>query len=56
MPWTGKSFKARHNKSLTSSQASKAAKIANAMLARGESEAMAIMTANARAKRKGKKK
>lgn len=46
MPWSGKTFKSRHNKSLTTSQASKAAAQANAMLKAGVPEGEAIATAN----------
>lgn len=49
MPWSGASFKTRHNKKLSSEQAAHAARIANAMLKRGVSEGEAIATANARA-------
>lgn len=50
MPWTGATFKQRHNKGLSPAKAKKAASIANAMLRRGASEGVAIATANARAK------
>ena len=50
MPWTPESFKSKHNHSLSSGQAKKAASIANAMLKRGVPEGEAIATANARAK------
>jgi uncharacterized protein YdaT len=46
MPWTGKSYRARHNKSLSPAQASKAAAQANAMLREGVPEGIAIATAN----------
>ena len=49
MPWTPKSFKAKHNKSLTPAQSEHAASIANAILKRGVSEGIAIATANKRA-------
>lgn len=46
MPWTGAEFKSRHNQKLTIEAAEKAARMANAMLKRGVSEAEAIRTAN----------
>lgn len=49
MPWTGKSFAARHNHKLKGKRAAKAAAIADAMLVRGVDEGEAIRTANARA-------
>lgn len=45
MPWTGKSFK-KHNKGLTPTQATKAAKVANSVLEHGGSEGKAIAVAN----------
>lgn len=54
MPWTGKSFKARHNKKLSPKKASKAAAIANAILKDTGDEGKAIRIANAQVKRKGK--
>lgn len=51
MPWTAESFKSKHNHKLSKSQAAKAAKIANAMLARGVPEGEAIATANKKAGR-----
>jgi uncharacterized protein YdaT len=48
MPWTAASFKSKHNKSLTSSEAKSAAAQANAMLKRGVPEGEAIATANKR--------
>lgn len=45
MPWNGKSFK-KHNKGLSGSQATHAARIANAILKQGGDEGMAIATAN----------
>ncbi len=50
MPWSGKSFKAKHNHSLTKSQANKAAKQATAMVNAGVDEGIAIATANKHAK------
>ena len=52
MPFTARSFKARHNKKLGASGARKASKIANAMLKRGVPEGESIATANARAEGK----
>lgn len=49
MPWTAKSFKAKHNKSLSGGAAKKAASMANAMLKAGVPEGEAIATANKRA-------
>ena len=46
MPWTGKSFKAKHNKKLTVPQAKKAAAQASAMIKAGVPEGEAIATAN----------
>lgn len=46
MPWTADSFREKHNKKLSKSDAAKAAKIANAMLERGVPEDEAIATAN----------
>lgn len=51
MPWTAESFRHKHNRKLTKAKASKAAKIANAMLAKGADEGEAIATANKRAER-----
>lgn len=50
MPWSGKSFKAKHNHSLTKGQANKAAKQATAMVKAGVDEGVAIATANKHAK------
>ena len=46
MPWTGASYRARHNKKLSPAAASKAAAQANAMLREGVPEGTAIATAN----------
>lgn len=46
MPWSAKTFAARHNKKLHGEAASKAAAQANAMIRRGVSEGVAIATAN----------
>lgn len=50
MPWSAESFKEKHNHSLTTAQAGKAAKQAEAMIARGVPEGEAIATANKHAK------
>ena len=50
MPWDARSFKSRHNKKMSPTQAGKAAKIANAILKHTGDEGLAIATANARAK------
>lgn len=55
MPWTGSSFK-KHNKALTKKQATKAAKIANAILEESGNEGMAIATANKLIGKKSKRK
>lgn len=51
MPFTGKTFSARHNKSMQSQPtvATKAAQMANAMIKGGTPEGVAIATANKRA-------
>jgi uncharacterized protein YdaT len=46
MPWTGKEFASRHNHSLSPGEASKASAQANAILASGAPEGVAIATAN----------
>jgi uncharacterized protein YdaT len=48
MPWTGKSFAAKHNHSLRGKAASKAASIASAIVRGGGDEGIAIATANKR--------
>ena len=50
MPWNAKSFKARHNHSLSAPAAKKAAAQASAMLKAGVPEGIAIATANKHAK------
>ena len=45
MPWNGKSFK-KHNRKLSSSESTHAARIANAILKQSGDEGMAIATAN----------
>lgn len=52
MPWTGASFARKHNHKLKGAKASKAARIATAMVRAGEPEGLAIATANARAEGK----
>ena len=54
MPWTGASFRRKHNKKLSKMEAQRAADIANAILRSTGDEGLAIKTANARV-RKGKK-
>jgi len=50
MPWSAKSFAARHNKKLAGTPAAaSAAKQANAMIRSGVDEGVAIATANKRA-------
>jgi uncharacterized protein YdaT len=56
MPWTGKTFRERHNKGLTPMQGDKAAKQATAMVKAGVPEGMAIATANKHARDKPAKK
>lgn len=51
MPWTAESFKAKHNHSLSKTQATKAAAMASAMIKRGVPEGEAIATANKNAKK-----
>lgn len=53
MPWTGKTFAAKHNKSLKGGAAKKAAAQATAMVRAGVPDGIAIATANKNAKRKG---
>ncbi len=52
MPWTGKQFASRHNKSLKGAAADKAAAQATAMVKSGVDEGIAIATANKQAKRR----
>lgn len=56
MPWSGESFKDKHDKYLTDKQASKAASMANAMLKGGTPEGEAIATAIKRSKMSKEKK
>ena len=46
MPWTGKTFAAKHNHSLSGKAASKAASMASAIVRSGGDEGTAIATAN----------
>lgn len=50
MPWTPQTFAARHNQALKPAAASKAARIANAILKRTGDDGLAIATANKQAK------
>lgn len=52
MPWDGKTFKAKHNKSLNPQKARKASKIANAIYKETKDEGKAIRIANAQVKKK----
>jgi hypothetical protein len=45
-PWTPESFKKKHNKSLSTSQATKGSRVANAFLREGGSEGKAIRLGN----------
>ena len=56
MPWTGASFKKKHNKKLSKAKAKKAAKQANAILRATGNEGLAIAVANKTAKKKKTKK
>jgi uncharacterized protein YdaT len=56
MPWTPKTFAARHNKRLDPAKAKKAASIANTILEETGDDAKAIRIANAQVKRKPKGK
>jgi uncharacterized protein YdaT len=56
MPWTAKTFRERHNHSLTDAEAAVAAEIANAVLKRTGSEARAVRAANSAVKKNVKKK
>jgi uncharacterized protein YdaT len=46
MPWTGESFRSKHNKKLSPAQAREAARIANEILRDTGDEAKAIRIAN----------
>jgi len=52
MPWTAATFRAKHNKKLSGTQASKAARVADAILAKTGDEGKAIRIANWMAKKK----
>lgn len=52
MPWNASNFKAKHNKKLTTPQAGKAAKQANAILKKSGDEGLAIAVANKAAGKK----
>ncbi len=54
MPWTGKSFREKHNKELSDMEAQRAADIANSILKKTGDEGLAIRVANSKV-RKGKK-
>ncbi len=54
MPWTGKSFAAKHNKKLKGAAATKAAAQATAMVKSGVPEGVAIATANKHAAKKSR--
>ena len=56
MPWTAESFRRKHNKKLSLSQARKAVAIANDILARTGDDARAIRVANMIFKKKKKGK
>ena len=49
MPWTGESFRSKHNKKLSDAAAKQAAAQATAMVKEGTPEGIAIATANKRA-------
>lgn len=49
MPWTPASFKSKHNKNLSPSQAKKAAKQADTILKKTGDEGLAIRVANKQA-------
>ena len=51
MPWDAKSFKAKHNHSLSKGEAKSAARQATAMVNAGVDEGIAIATANKRINR-----
>ena len=55
MPWTAESFRQKHAKHLSPAQAGRAAKQANAILASGADEGVAIATAIKHAKGHGAK-
>ena len=51
MPWKAKSFRERHNKKLTPSQAKLAARVANKTLKETGDEKKAVLAGNVAAKR-----
>jgi len=51
MPWTPQQFKAKHNSKLSKAESTHAASIANAMIANGAKEGVAIATANKEAQK-----
>jgi uncharacterized protein YdaT len=55
MPWTGKSFAEKHNKSLDKGEAASAAKQASAIVEKGGDEGVAIAVANKRINKLRKK-
>lgn len=50
MPWSPQSFRERHNQKLGTAEATRASRIANAILAKSGDEGKAIRIANARAR------
>lgn len=52
MPWTAEEYRRKHNKKLSTAQAGKAAKQAEAMIRHGVPEGEAIATANKHAGKK----
>ena len=52
MPWSGKSFRSKHNKKLSPAKAGKAAAQANALLRANVPEGEAIAIANKHAEKK----
>jgi len=56
MPWTATSFRRKHNKRLTLSQAKRAAKIANEILRETGNEGLAVRVANSKVKHNKKRR
>ena len=56
MPWTGEEFRRKHNRALSPQEAEHAARMANAMLARGVPDGVAIATANKHFEHRAKKR
>jgi len=56
MPWTPEEYRRKHNKKLSRKQAAKAAKQAEAIIASGAPEGVAIATANKHARDTGHSK